>query len=225
MKGWSVFLPLYLWFLCYSTLVSILDREESTRKDSIPFVDGNDGLRMISIPWLYPFCLRTIFVRVFVIVERYCVFCVFPDLLNQSIHSVPRRCTDVQMKDESWQKTRFDLIFAVFKMKYFTIHSVAWSSFKFVKCKEVLWCRKLSCLFVVDGWGFKRENQQATTWTLSWFICFGLFLTLHIVSLCASLLCSLLAFLIFQSASILWLECKSLLPRDGSLSFSLNSVY
>lgn len=35
--------------------------------------------------------------------------------------------------------------------------------------------QKTLCLFVVDGWGFKRENQQATTWTLHGFICFGLF--------------------------------------------------
>lgn len=63
-------------------------------------MDGNDGLRMISISWLYPFCLRLFLLSICYCGEVLCLLCVL-DLLNQSIHSVPRRCTDVQMKDES----------------------------------------------------------------------------------------------------------------------------
>lgn len=75
------------------------------------------------------------FCWVFVIVERYCVFCVFLDLLNQSIHSVPRRCTD-----ERW--------------------------------------------IITDGWlRFQKRKSAGYYLDSSWFICFGLFLTLYIVSL------------------------------------------
>lgn len=85
----------------------------------------------------------------------------------------------------------------------------------------------------VDGWGFKRENQQRLLLGLFmvylfWFIShatYSQFVRLDGWLFIYNLRRSLLAFLIFQSASILWLEWRSLLPEMvASLSLRIQFI-